>query len=57
VILNRGVISGEGLGTTLAGSFLMQISGMRGMPTSAKMGATTLDFKNGASEYLIYLHS
>lgn len=57
LVLNHGGRSGEGTGTTSAGTFLISISGLHGNSTSANLGAVKLDFKTGTNEFLVGLHS
>jgi hypothetical protein len=57
VLMGKGGLNGNGWGTTSGGSFLFSISGLHGNSTKANAGAIQLDFKNGASEFLVQLHS
>lgn len=57
VILNRGGHSGEGMGTTSGGTFLIRIDGLQGTSKSADVGQIRLDFKNGSQEFLANLGS
>jgi hypothetical protein len=57
IVLNNGGRSGEGTGTTSAGTFLISLSGVQNSSKSANMGAVGLDFQTGKYEFLVHLHS
>jgi len=49
--------NGNGWGTTSGGSFVLSIDGLRGNSTQARAGSVLIDFHNGASEFILQLHS
>ena len=57
IVLNNGGRSGEGTGTTSAGTFLISLSFLQSNSNSVSMGAVVLDFQTGKSEFLVQLHS
>ena len=56
VLMGQYGFNGNGWGTTSSGNFLFSISGLHGNSTKASAGAVQLDFKNGASEFLVQLN-
>ena len=55
VLMTKGGHNGNGWGSTSGGSFLINISALRGNSTKASAGAVSIDFKNGASEFQVQI--
>jgi len=57
IVMYKPAIDGKGTGTVSSGGFLISLTGLRGNSTKARASAISMDFNNGAGEFIIQLRS